>query len=181
MHASSQRFAVASLLYMAVARWFNAHHNAQHLALYGYYVVKPPTSKVYIYWWIYFWFWNASCMRYSRTAVGCTRVACSLYRCALSCTADCSRNILNLVSENFVLLLNLVLGFSKTPLFLTWVAFTLTRAKRFYFGSWIHSQARANVNATHAQKRSFRKFQLDPTKLSTYSCMYTDTTAVYTR
>ena len=100
-----------------------------------------------------------------------TRVACSLYGCALSCTADCSRNILNLVSENFVLLLNLVLGFSKTPLFLTWVAFTLTRAKRFYFGSWIHSQARANVNATHAQKRSFRKFQLDPTKLSTYSCM----------
>ena len=45
----TQRFAVASLLYIAVARWFNAHHNAQHLALYGYYVVKPPTSKVYIY------------------------------------------------------------------------------------------------------------------------------------
>ena len=29
-----QRFAVVSLLYMTVDRWFNAHRNAQHLALY---------------------------------------------------------------------------------------------------------------------------------------------------
>ena len=30
----TQRFAAAALLCMTDDRWFNAHHNAQHLALY---------------------------------------------------------------------------------------------------------------------------------------------------
>ena len=33
-HRVAQRFAAVSLLYMTVDRWFNAHRNAQHLALY---------------------------------------------------------------------------------------------------------------------------------------------------